>query len=141
MRLRKGCFFEDGGFWLHYRIPAFGASPDYLLPDGLGLVEIKCPLLENHIEHFDSPDFDIDEDYKAQMMAQLACTGRQYVDYVSYHPGWPEDLQFFVKRFQPDRALVRGLELEVEFFLSQVERYTNDLKHRKSKVVVMKAAR
>jgi hypothetical protein len=136
--VEKGVFLEPGGWWLHDRISWFGASPDYLLDDGLGLVEIKCPgRSENHIEHFDI-NWDIDPDYEAQMIAQLACTGRQYCDYVSYDPRWPENLQLFIWRFKPDPAVLRGVEQEIDFFLHQVEEYVNNLA-RQPKVVVMGA--
>lgn len=139
--IEKGVILEPGGWWLHDRISWFGASPDYLLPDGLGLVEIKCPYYsENHDEHFDN-DWELDKDYEAQMTAQLAVTGRQYCDYVSYDPRWPEKLQLFVWRFKPEPAVLRGLEQEIDFFLHQVEQHCHDRAQWPKVVVMQKAAR
>lgn len=132
--IETGRLVSPGGFWLHDRIAMFGASPDYLLGKD-GLVEIKCPTSDNHIQHFE--DGEIDENYEWQMMAQCAVTGRRYCDYVSFDPRWPEHLQLWIKRFVPDQAVLRGMELEIEHFLEQVEQSATDLDHL-PKVVVMK---
>lgn len=71
------------GYIGHPDIPMSGASPDGLVGDD-GLIEIKCPLPENHIATLfgDPPD----RKYMMQMQWQMACTGRQWCDFVSYCP-------------------------------------------------------
>ena len=117
--IETGLFLIEGGFWLHPQIPFFGASPDYLLPDGKGLVEVKCPTSRTHRRSFKHGE--VDPDYVLQMAAQMACTGREYCDYVSYDPRFPEDKQFWVKRFMRDEAFIHGMEMEIEHFLYEVE--------------------
>lgn len=144
MKLRKGCFFDEGGWWVHDRIRYFGASPDYLLSDGKGLVEIKVPRPENHIDYWEYGWDEKDETnqrYEWQMRAQLSVTKREYVDFVSFDPSLPQKhLRLWVKRFMREDAIIRGMELEVEQFLLEVEQGVEDL-IRLPRIVVIEAAR
>jgi hypothetical protein len=72
-----------------------GASPDGLVGED-GLIEIKCPRLDTHLQYL--ADDEIPEEYLPQMLWQLACTERQWIDFVSYHPDCPEPYRLFVKR-------------------------------------------
>ena len=72
------------GFVQHPTIEMAGASPDGLVGD-YGLVEIKCPDTHTHIRTLDGAS--IDGKYVTQMMWQMACTGRNWCDWVSYDPG------------------------------------------------------
>jgi hypothetical protein len=131
--VETGLFLTPGGFWLHHRIRFFGASPDYLLPDGRGLVEIKCPLSKTHRRSFKYGE--VDQDYIWQMAAQMSVCQREYVDFVSYDPRFPKRKdQFWMKRFTRDDPAIRdnggiaGMELEIEQFLLEVERNTRGSK-------------
>ena len=74
----------------HPTIPRSGASPDgYVGSDGL--IEIKCPNSTTHIETLRRGTYD--DEYLPQMQWQMACTGRQWCDFVSYDPRLPEDYQ------------------------------------------------
>jgi hypothetical protein len=55
-----------------------------------------------------------------QMQWQLACTGRQWVDWVSYDPRMPAEMQLFVKRVPRDPAMIAELEKQVSEFLAEV---------------------
>src|SRR5262249_34991619 len=69
------------GFIKHPTIPWTGASPDGLVGDD-GLVEIKC--LATHLHMEVARTGVIDTSYLAQVQWQLACTGRQWCEYVGY---------------------------------------------------------
>lgn len=74
-----GCCFQDGSrLWV--------SSPDGLIGDE-GLVEIKCPTLPVSVEYLLSKK--VPTIYKPQLQGQLLTTGRQWVDFFSYHPGLP----------------------------------------------------
>jgi hypothetical protein len=138
-RSRQGCFFEPGGWWLHDEIPLFGASPDYLIDDGRGLVEIKVPSRGKHYDFV--LDGKIDKDYEAQMNAQLACTGREYCDFVSFDPrakGYPK---LRIQRFKRNDAEIRGMLAEVRQFLKEVDDEYQALRELNDEKVVMMARR
>ena len=102
----------------HPKIPMTGASPDgYVGEDGL--IEIKAPLTATHIETLLSGK--IPDKYVVQMLWQMACTGRQWCDYVSFDPRLPAHLQLFVKRLHRNGPRIEELEGEVKSFLAEVE--------------------
>ncbi len=115
-------FFADvdvaqTGFVDHPKIAMTGASPDGLIGDA-GLVEIKCPLTATHIETLLTAS--VREKYLYQMQWQMACTGRQWCDFVSYDPRMPERMRYFCQRVPRDVRLIETLEREVSDFLREV---------------------
>lgn len=103
------------GFISHPSIADTGASPDGLVHDN-GLVEIKCPLPATHMETLASGT--VPSKYLTQMMWQMACTGREWCDFVSFDPRFPAHMQFFVDRVKRDDDMIRDLETEVAAFLN-----------------------
>ena len=108
----------------HPSIDMSGASPDGLI-DADGLVEIKCPNPATHAKTLLSKK--PDTKYITQMMWQMACTGRQWCDFASFDPRFPEHLQLFVTRIPRDAALIDSLEKEVTAFLAEVDSMVNQL--------------
>lgn len=120
----KDVLVEEVGFVVHPSIEGAGASPDGLV--GLfGLVEIKAPQSSTHIQTL--LDQKVPEKYNTQMQWQMACTNRQWCDFVSFDPRMDEGLQLFVKRVKYDPIYVSQLEKEVIFFLMEVEEKINKL--------------
>ncbi len=105
------------GFVVHTSIPMFGASPDGLIGSD-GLVEFKCPNTATHIDYLLSQS--VPGKYQTQMHAQMACTGREWCDFVSFDPRLPDDLQFFVKRVQRDDAFIAAMLPEIAAFLAEL---------------------
>lgn len=105
---------EQVAFVVHPAICDSGASPDGLVGDS-GMVEIKCPNTATHIDTLINQA--IPTKYVTQMMWQMACTGRQWCDFVSYDPRLPESMQMFVKRVHRDNDVIADLESEVVRFL------------------------
>lgn len=113
------CDIESGpgGFAIHDEISRFGASPDGLIGDD-GVLEIKCPTTATHVEYIVAGV--TPEEYQPQMLAEMACTGRQWCDFVSFDPRLPKKLQLFVRRFPRDEQRIAAMEAEVLKFLEEV---------------------
>lgn len=112
-----GLLVQEVGLIDHPSIPMTGASPDGLVSID-GLIEIKCPETKAHINTLlrkAAP-----EQYIPQMQWQMACTGRAWVDFVSFDPRMPADLQMCVVRVLRDDALIAAYEAEVRAFLDEV---------------------
>ena len=101
----------------HPELTDSGASPDGFVGEG-GLIEIKCPNTATHIETLLAGK--IDAKYITQMQWQMACTGREWCDFVSYDPRMPEHLAIWVKRVLRDSAMIEELEGAVRVFLAEV---------------------
>jgi putative phage-type endonuclease len=114
----------------HPTIEAAGASPDGLVGDD-GLVEIKCPNTATHIDTLLTQT--VPGKYNTQMQWQMACTGRQWCDFVSFDPRLPTELQLFVKRVARNNELIADLEMEVILFLAELENKIKKLNELKEK--------
>ena len=123
----KQQFVEQVAFVDHPSIEWFGCSPDGLVNDGL--IEIKCPNSTTHIEYL--TDQKPPAKYIPQMQCQMAVTGRQWCDFVSFDPRLPDDLQLFVVRLERDQEYIEAVEAEVKKFLSEVDEMFTKLKERK----------
>jgi putative phage-type endonuclease len=109
---RNGCEVEEVGFCIHDS-GAFGCSPDGLVDNRKGLVEIKCPEAQTHIKYlFDGV---LPDTYEMQVHMQLATTGAEWCDFFSYCPPLPP-FQVRVDRTAFTNQLERGLiQLHKEF--------------------------
>lgn len=118
------------GFVKHKAIENFGASPDGLVGTD-GLVEIKCPQSNTHIDYL--RDNKVPGKYKLQMIAQCLCTGRKWVDFVSFDSRLGEDLELFVIRYTPTKKELEETEKEVIIFLNEVEETLKNLREKHGK--------
>jgi putative phage-type endonuclease len=109
---------DEVGFVPHPSIIMAGASPDGLVGDD-GLLEIKCPNTATHIETLLSQS--VPGKYNTQMQFQMACTGRQWCDFVSFDNRLPNELQLFVKRVPRDNEFIKQMEDEVVKFLNELD--------------------
>jgi putative phage-type endonuclease len=127
----RGVSVTEVGFFDHPIIKNSGASPDGAVnaeEEGkyAGLIEIKCPIETTHTNTLMSKS--VPSKYIPQMQWQLACTGAKWVDFVSYNPNFPEELQLFVARVDRDDTYIGELEAEVVKFLDEVEQTIIKLK-------------
>lgn len=90
-----------------------------------GLIEIKCPNTATHLDYLIANE--VPADYQPQMLWQMACTGAQWCDFISFDPRLPEKFQLFVKRFHRDEARIATMEAEVRQFLSEVAKTIEQL--------------
>lgn len=116
--IETGNFVEEVPMIPHPTIENSGASPDGLV-DSDGLIEIKCPNTVTHLDFCRSrrPK----KKYLLQMQWQMACTGRQWCDFVSYDDRLPEHLAFRTVRIMRDSKLIAEIETEVIKFLEGLD--------------------
>ena len=118
------------GFIEHPVVKWLGASPDGLVGDD-GLVEIKCPTTLVHIKRVAAGV--VPEEYKPQMLVQLLCTGRKWVDFVDYDPrlsaDW-EKARFFCVRYEPTEEELQGALDKCVEFLAVVDKTISDLEKK-----------
>lgn len=112
------CDVVPTGFVRHPRIEYAGATPDGAVGDD-GLIECKCPNSSTHIETLLTKQ--IDQRYMKQMQFQMACTGRQWVDFVTYDPRMPPELQLWVLRVERNEKVIAELEEQAEEFLAELD--------------------
>jgi len=120
-----GFSVDEVGLCIHPTIERAGASPDGLVGNS-GLVEIKCPKVATHLAYLIAGV--VPAGYKNQMMWQMACTGLDWCDFVSFRPDLPEHLQLFIVRFKRESAKILELETAVISFLSTVDAMLAKLK-------------
>lgn len=82
----NGGFFDCGNY---------GDSPDGLVNDD-GVIEIKSVIASTHYATLKRNSFD--PSYKWQLIGHLDCTGRDWVDFISYCSDFPEHKQLIVYR-------------------------------------------
>jgi putative phage-type endonuclease len=119
---RNGVKVVQVGFCLHPTIKDAGASPDGLVGDD-GLIEIKCPNTSTHVGTL--IDQKAPTKYIPQMQFQLACTVRQWCDFVSFDPRIEQS--FFQIRVERDNEYIEKMEKEVSEFLEEVDRLVNQI--------------
>ena len=117
---------DEVGFVEHPSITLSGASPDGLVGSD-GLCEIKCPNTATHLDYLLAKG--VPAKYKPQMAWQLACTEREWCDFVYFDPRLPEHHQLFVVRYIPEDGYIQELEAEVSKFLDEVQETINKLEN------------
>ena len=90
------------GFCLHDTLSA-GCSPDGLIGEDGG-IEIKCPAPSTHVEYLRGGV--LPSKYKQQVMGCLWITGREWWDFVSYHP----TMKPLIVRVERDEEYIAALE-------------------------------
>lgn len=105
-------------FVLHPEIDWAGATPDGTIGSD-GLIEVKCPTTPTHLTWLLAGE--VPEQHRLQMTFQLACTRRQWVDFVSYDPRIKGDAQLFIRRFEPSRDEIEKVEAGARQFLAELE--------------------
>jgi putative phage-type endonuclease len=125
----RGVIVHETGFIKHPTIEWCGASPDGIIADD-GMLELKCPESTTHLEWMESGK--APPEHMPQIQGQMAVTGRQWVDFASYDPRFPEGLQLFIVRVPRDDAYIKELEAGVSAFLAEVDAVVSKLMGRAS---------
>jgi len=126
-RLKHRCSVEQVGIVRHPSIPGTHASPDGIVGAD-GLLEIKCPQGAAHLATLRSRS--VPSEYITQIQWQMACTGRAWCDFASFHPKMPESMMLFVIRVERDNARIAVLEKEVRTFLAELDKEVAELRAR-----------
>ena len=120
----SGVMVIECGFVDHPQVVGLGASPDGLVGDS-GLLEIKCPNTATHVDFLRTGK--PDNKYQWQMLCQMACTGRQWCDFVSYDDRLPLPLQYKCIRFERDEERIGQMIEEVQKFLAELSDIENEM--------------
>lgn len=113
---------SNGGFFC---CGQYGDSPDGLVDDD-GVVEIKSVIASTHYDTIQRGSFD--PSYKWQLVGHLDCTGRQWVDFISYCSDFPLDKQLSIHRLHREDCadeLEMLNERRAEFLLLVVSTMNN----------------
>lgn len=111
-----GSMVERVGFLAMTDVRA-GASPDGMVRGGI--VEVKCPLAATHLGYLKSGE--IPGNYMAQCLHLLWVTGLEFVDWMSYHPDFPEQLQTKLIRVPYAAEEIDAYEAKALEFLGEVD--------------------
>lgn len=95
------------GFVQHPEHDFIGASPDFLVGDDGG-GEIKSP--ESSEVHLGTLLAGLPPEHIEQIQGGLWVTGRQWWDFVSYHPDFPEAYRLYVQRVGRDDDYIARME-------------------------------
>ena len=122
--LKTGNDVRQVGWVYHPTIEDAGCSPDGLInPDG-GL-EIKAPESTTHIDYLLAGK--VPAEYEAQVMWSLACTEREWWDFVSFDPRMPKKHQLLIVRMYRDEARIKAMNEAVNQFLAEVDEVIRQL--------------
>lgn len=113
-----GAMVTQVGFLSHTELMA-GASPDGVIGDYEGIVEIKVPKSSTHLKYIKGKA--LPSEYLGQVTHLLWLTGAQYCDFVSWDPRFPPHLQLFVVRVPRDEKAMATYELAVTMFLRELD--------------------
>ena len=105
------------GYVEHPTIAWVGCSPDGLLGED-GMLEIKCPASHTHmsvLRNAKTPTTVL-----AQLRHNLFVTGRDWIDYVSFDPRFPDNAQVFIERWSKEALEMEEYRVQVEAFLQEV---------------------
>ncbi len=114
------------GFVAHTELP-IGCSPDGVLGEWEGLVQFKCPKSATHMRYL--REAVVPPDYVPQLQHEVFVTGAHYIDFVSYDPRFPEELQLFVVRVEREKLDLGGYEKALRAFLADVEKDMAAIEH------------
>jgi putative phage-type endonuclease len=110
----------------HPTIAMAGCSPDGLINDD-GLLEIKCPSPENHIDNLLNNGIQLDQ-YYDQVQWQLCVCQRSWCHLISFDPEMPEHLQIYCKLITLDDEWKQRAESAVIAFNAEIETILTQLK-------------
>lgn len=140
---RFGVMVTPGGIVFHPDIEFYATSPDGLVGDNI-VLEAKCPTQATHLRYINefceaakSGIPYVPEEYVPQIKAHLACTGREFCHFVSWHPDFPKNLRLLVSYWPYDREMIAAQDDEVRKFLDEAAKMEKDIRGldlRKSQV-------
>lgn len=104
-----------------------GCSPDGVIGDFDGLVEVKCPNMATHLDYLRLKG-DVPAEYRWQLLHALWTTGAPWIDFVSYDPRFPEHLRLYLVRFSAKPEELAAYELDVRLFLDEVAKEEQDIR-------------
>lgn len=114
-----GIIAQPCGFVVDEDLP-IGCSPDGVIGDGHGWLEIKCPKIATHISYLKAGD--VPAEYVPQLLHSFWVTGAMTWDFVSFCPELPDGLRVFYVRFNRNEAQVNDYITKAMAFLEECDR-------------------
>lgn len=124
-----GVIVEQCGFIQHPAYDFIGASPDFLVGDDGG-GEIKSP--ESSEVHLETLLNGLPPEHIEQIQGGLWVTGRNWWDFVSYHPDFPEELRLYIQRVERDEEYIGKLEQACLLMETDVQEIIKAINERKA---------
>lgn len=121
------------------KIPGFyGGTPDGLIPEKNGIIQIKCPFeFKNHLSFFYSADHDSFKQkfrgYFWQCVSDCNVTGADFCEFISYCPAMPENLKMFRFTIIPRTEELEFLNQKIQDSINYIQTIENFLKNQNSK--------
>lgn len=115
---QTGRWVDRVGFLAHTELMA-GGSPDGVVGDYEGLIEIKAPRPANHLRYL--RQFGVPKEHEAQCLHLLWLTVAPWIDFVSYCPPMPEHLRLHVVRYTASEDALNNYDEEVQKFCAEVD--------------------
>ena len=106
------------GFLEHVELP-IGSSPDGVIGDFEGVLELKVPNPATHLGYLKAGG--LPADYLPQVSHHLLVSGAAYCDFMSYGPNFPDHLQVFLVRVYRSEIDLAAYEKELRIFLGEIE--------------------
>lgn len=125
-----GNIVQQVGLVIHPTIENAVSSPDGLIPSCNAGIEIKAPKTATHLNTLESGK--IPTQHLPQLAWLQSAAGLDWVDYVSWDPRLPENLQLVVMRYERDQPYIDRIEAEVRKFLFEVDEMVLRLRSRAS---------
>ena len=122
---RTGEIVQLVGFLRHDTVPA-GCSPDGIVGDFDGGLELKCPKFTTHYEYLQKRD--VPSEYLPQVLHALFVTGLPWWDFCSYCPEFDGPSRLLVRRVWRDDEQMRAHELAVALFWTEVHQVIEALR-------------
>lgn len=110
---------SNGGFWSLGEW--IGDSPDRMVGDE-GILEIKSPAFNTMINYLLKKE--LPDTYKWQVHGHMYVTGRDWCDFMSYHP----KLKPLIIRVERDEKMIRELEEKLFESIDKAQSILNKLK-------------
>ena len=122
----KGVDVEEVGFVTHEEIfPEYvGVSPDGMIFEENGGLEIKCPLTKAHVRYLLGDK--LPNEYKWQVQGQMLVMGAEYVDFMSYYP----NMAPFIKRIFPDLEMHEALLERMESSIGEIKNIVEQINNK-----------
>jgi hypothetical protein len=108
------------GFLRHIELP-IGCSPDGIVGDYIGGLELKCPKQATHWGYLQLGGA-LPADYLPQITHSLFVTDLPWWDFASYHPDFPEPLRLYRVRVPREKVDLNAYALAFNLFWSEVEK-------------------
>jgi len=119
------------GFVNHPTIPNVGSSPDGVIREKLGIIEIKCPYTtKEHLRNLDTKR--VPKQYVAQVQGNLWVTGYEWCDFISFDARVPEEMQLSVVRVERDERYIEKLAARVAEFAALVDLKESEMRRGKA---------